>query len=299
MTQERRVLRRLPSRIVRSYGVTERHLKEMSQQPDNLCVEEEQGILVAEPLGERLALHYGFTNQETMRTRFGPLLKQLIEAAKGRGQFENIFLLFADQPMRTYLDPLFGHNGFEPREEWFVMQRAVLESDANVTAEAPGITLRPAAIDDLDSMVALGATAFGGQRLSRDALAALGEKAAYLSVAVGGDGLAGYLPVMIRSDRAFLGPLVVRSDWRDRGVGRSLVRHALAWLSQNEVWKADAPVSPKDPHLHNLSRELGFTQQQMGITYVRPLEFVLKPTLDIPRYEPKRLGVWGIKPGWG
>lgn len=298
MTQGRRVLRSLPAKTVRSFGVTERDLKEMAQRPENLCIEEEQGLLVAEPLGESLTLHYGFTGLEAVRGRFAALLERLVEAAKERGRFASISLLFADRPQRPYLEPLFRHSGFEPQEEWFALTRTVAEADADTPVDSGGVVLRPAASADLDVLATLESMAPGGQGVSCTALAALMEAAVYLPVAVAGGALMGFLALRQRGDRGLLGPLVVHPSGRERGVGHQLVRGALAWLAQNEVWKAEATAGLEDTYLQGLYQELGFIQQQMGITYRRPLDFTLKPTLDIPKTEPKRLGVWGVKPRW-
>jgi ribosomal-protein-alanine acetyltransferase len=86
--------------------------------------------------------------------------------------------------------------------------------------------LRPATIDDLDSLIALEQRAFTGDRLSRRALRYLLTAATTATLVDEHDGrLRGYAIVLFHRQRAHarLYSIAVDSEWRGRGIGQTLL----------------------------------------------------------------------------
>lgn len=122
---------------------------------------------------------------------------------------------------------------------------------------APSTTLRPAALDDHDAIVALpdlsdSTRRFVGRELAR-------EVARHLVVACDGDEVVGFASTTRQPDEVHLLDIVVRVDHRRHGIGRRMVT-TLAGLAADDGATAmtlEARVSnPAGPPLY---RSLGFS----------------------------------------
>jgi ribosomal protein S18 acetylase RimI-like enzyme len=97
------------------------------------------------------------------------------------------------------------------------------------------VTVRPARPDDLDALVRLDTTA--PRDPSRAGLIRQWVAAGECHVAEAGGEIVGY---GVLNDRFFhqgnLDMLMVRADWRRRGVGRSLLRHLASLCPSPKFW---------------------------------------------------------------
>jgi len=285
--------------LLRSFWLTREACEWLERERPQLVVAEERGILVGEPSGRQLALHYAFPDADAMRQRFPQMLERLLQGTNRAAFSEGVVVRFADHPNRPYVEPVLVGCAFRVRREWLEMVLAELpEVDLPPDELLEGIVLRPIATDDYEGVAALDKAAFGVRDhiVAHGGVAAMVEKAAEFRVAEGSrDGrLAGYLHLLVQPERTGeVAHVAVHPDFQRAGLGEAMMRWALACFRGRDLRRATLEVEVDNGPAIALYRKLGFVPRTTGLTYRRPIdEAEVKKILKKQRGTYIKFGKW-------
>jgi len=285
--------------LLRSFWLTRDACERLEQERPQLVVAEERGMVIGEPSGRQLALHYAFPDADAMRQRFPEMLERLLQGADKAAFSEGVVVRFADHPNRPYVEPVLLGCVFELLREWLEMLLAELpEGDLPPDELLEGIVLRPIAVDDYEGVAALDNAAFG----ERDHIVAHGGVAAMVTDATEfrvaerrQDGrLLGYLHLLVQPERTGeVAHVAVHPDFQRGGLGEAMMRWALAWFRGRDLRRATLEVEVDNGPAIALYRKLGFVPGTTGLTYCRPIdEAEVRKIMESQRGTYIKFGKW-------
>ena len=152
----------------------------------------------------------------------------------------------------------------------------------DVPAVAGQVVLRPAASDDIVAIAEIERTSFSDP-WSRDAFQSLlGVPAVQFAVATCGDRVAGFLVMWLAADEAEIANLAVAADARRRGIGKSLLTHAIRLARQSSASVMFLEVRESNAAARELYSSHGFVAVGRRKRYYRrPEEDALVLRFDI------------------
>jgi [ribosomal protein S18]-alanine N-acetyltransferase len=155
-----------------------------------------------------------------------------------------------------------------------------------VSGPAP-VTIRPAAPDDLDAVVAIERQSFTDPPWSRASFTALVDSPrAFFSVACAAGTVVGYVVAWVVGDEAEVANLAVAPEWRGRGVGAVLLDAALSEARQGGAHVAHLEVRDSNKAARALYGSRGFTPVGRRRRYYQsPVEDAVLLRCDLRRAE--------------
>ena len=285
--------------LLRSFWLTREACERLERERPQLVVAEDGGIVVGQPSGRQLALHYAFPDADAMRQRFPEMLERLLQGIDRAVFSEGVVVRFADHPNRPYVEPVLLGCAFQVLREWLEMVLAELpEGDLPADEFLEGIALRPIAADDYEEVATLDNAAFGdGEHImAHGGVAQMVEDAAEFRVAERRqDGrLVGYLHLLVQPERSGeVAHVAVHPDFQRRGLGEAMMRWALAWFRGRDLRRATLEVEVENGPAIALYRKLGFVPGTTGLTYRRPIdEAEVRKILEKQRGTYIKFGQW-------
>lgn len=283
---------------LRSFWLTREACESLEREHPQLVVAEERAILIGEPSGRQLALHYAFPDADAVRQRFPQMLDRLLQGAD-RAALSRVVVRFADHPNRPYVEPVLLGCAFEVWREWLEMLLPDLpEAPLPPDELLEGVVLRPIVPADYDDVAALNRTAFPRRDhiAEQDAVAEMVANAAEFRVAERrADGrLAGYLHLLVRPERTGeVAHVAVHPDFQRAGLGEAMMRWAAAWFREQDLRRATLEVEVDNASAIALYRKLGYVPGTTGLTYRRPIdEAEVKKILEKQRGTYVKFGKW-------
>ena len=262
--------------LLRSMTLAEAEFRTLEQEQPDLIVADEEAILIGLPNGPNIELHYAFPDRDAFVRRFPDMFKRLAAAADQEQTPLGFRFRLTDRTSRPYLEPVLSAHAFEVIREWMVMALVELPEGAPpADAVAPGYALRPARPDDAAAIAELDAAAFPTPVLSPEVVGDLASQAPALRVLedVASSRAVGFLRLRHDAPGAgYIADLAIHPDYQRRGLGEATTRWALAWFRQEGLRRAALTVSVDNVPAVALYRKLGFTPQEMGLDYRRPID---------------------------
>ena len=262
--------------VLRSMTLSEADFRTLEKERPDLIVVDADAVLIGLPHGPNMELHYAFPDRDAFVRRFPDMFQRLVAAVNQEQTPLGFRFRLTDRTSRPYLEPVLSAHAFEVIREWMVMALVELpECEPPTDAVAPGYTLRPARPDDAEAIAALDAAAFPTPVLSPEVVRDLASQAPALRVLeeVASSRAVGFL--RLRHDApgvGYISDVAIHPDWQRRGLGEATTRWALARFRQEGLRRAALTVSVDNRPAVALYRKLGFTPQEMGLDYRRPID---------------------------
>lgn len=261
---------------LRSMTLSEAEFRTLEKERPNLIVAEQDAMLIGLPHGPNIELHYAFPDRDAFVQHFPDMFQRLVAAVDQEQTPLGFRFRLTERTSRPYLEPVLFAHAFEVIREWMVMELVELPEGVPATdAVAPGYVLRPARPDDAEALAELDAAAFPMPVLSPEVVQDLASQAPALRVLedVASSRAVGFL--RLRHDApgvGYISDLAIHPDCQRRGLGEATTRWALAWFRQEGLRRAALTVSVDNGPAVALYRKLGFTPQEMGLDYRRPID---------------------------
>lgn len=272
---EKDVFERGSRSLVRAFEVTRQEVRRLQEERPELALSEDEGVMLLQPKRNRAWLFYGFNNLDALRREFKPMFERLVSALKPGEASRGIFLWFADQPNRPYVEPVFIDCFFELKHEWMEMALARLPEDAVADEVAPGFVLRRGSSGEQEAAAAIDVAAFADETWQAEDFVDAASEASEFRVLKERDGsrVVGYVGLWLEEGRVGkIDLLGVHPDFRRRGLAEAMLRWSLAWFRGQGVRRARLTVHTDNAAAIALYRKLGFTHQRSGLTYRRPTD---------------------------
>ena len=262
--------------VLRSMTLSESDFRTLEKERPDLIVVDEDAVLFGLPHGPGMELHYAFPHRDAFVRRFPDMFLRLVAAVNQEQTPLGFRFRLTDRTSRPYLEPVLSAHAFEVIREWMVMALVELpERAAPNDAVAPGYTLRPARADDAEAISELDAAAFPTPVLSPEVVQDLASQAPALRVLEDAESGRAVGFLRLRHDApgvGYISDLAIHPDCQRRGLGEATMRWALAWFRQEGLRRAALTVSVDNGPAIALYRKLGFTPQEMGLDYRRPID---------------------------
>ncbi len=262
--------------LVRSFTLSEEAFRAIERERPDRVVVDGDAVLVGQPHGAVLNLHYAFPDRDAFARQFPEVLRRLLPTVRQEDAPLGFRLRLTDRTNRPYLEPVLFAQAFELSGEWMAMSLAELPDDEGPGEDiADGYKLRPARPEDAESIVELDAVAFltpvltttavRGQLSDTPALRMLVEKASGRAV--------GFLRLRLGAPGVgHVANVAVHPELQRRGLGEAMMRWAFAWFRQEGLRRATLTVTVDNGAAIALYRKLGFTQGDVGLDYRRPID---------------------------
>ena len=262
--------------VVRHVALSEDGFRAIERDKPNHIVVDDAAVLFAQPRRQRIDLHYAFPDRDAFGRQFPAMLQQLVAAVSPDDGPLGFWFRLTERTSRPYLEPVLFAHAFELRREWMEMSLSELpETGPPADGIAQGFLLREPRRDDVEQIVLLEELAFPNPMLTVDAVEeALNSPSVYRvleetrSGALVGSLVAERRPVATGR----VTNIVVHPDFQRRGLGEAMLRWSLAWFRQEGLHRATLNVAADNAPAIALYRKLGFTPQEFGIDYRRPID---------------------------
>jgi ribosomal protein S18 acetylase RimI-like enzyme len=269
--------RALQRGALRHATIAEEAFRALEAERPGLIVSDEGALLVGVPHGAALDLQYAFRDRDAFAQRFPEMLLRIARAAKQSEAPLGLRFRLTARSDRAYVEPVLRASAFELSREWWRMVLHELPSDAAPRdALAPGFAVRGARLEDAEAIAELDAIAFEASFLTssvvRDGM--LEERhVVRLLEETSTERAAGFL--RLRSEgtaTGYVSDIAVHPDYQRRGLGEALMRWALGWFREQGLRRAALTVNTGNAPAIALYRKLGFTPDEMGLDYRRPID---------------------------
>ena len=262
--------------VVRHVALSEQAFRALERERPELIVADGDAVLIGQPYQGALSLQYAFPNRDAFARLFTPLFERLLPAIRQEEAPLGIRFRLTNRSDRPYLEPLLSRHAFELSREWMKMRLFELPDETATLDEiSPGFTLRDAVPNDAEAIVELDAAALPLSALTpqvvRHELSSVPVLRMLAETATGR--AVGFL--RLRKDRPATGhvaDIAVHPERQRRGLGEAMTRWALAWFRREGLRQASLTVSTDNAPAIALYRKLGFTSDEMGFDYRRPID---------------------------
>jgi ribosomal-protein-alanine N-acetyltransferase len=266
---------RLQQGALRHSEITKDAAGQIEQEHPELIAFDNANIVVAQPNGTFVLLHYAFANRDTFVRSFPALFDRIVPALDASEAPFGIRLRVTEVSSRAYIEPVLKTHAFELMREWFRMTLAELPEDASADDEiVRGFLLRPAAEGDIEAIAALEASVFPMTFFTPERTASLIQGKAVLRVLEDRQTqqVAGFLHLRSADGGGYISDVAVSPTYQRRGLGKAMLRWSFAWFQKQGMRRASLTVSTDNAGAIALYRELGFTIAQTGLDYRRPVD---------------------------
>ncbi len=260
---------------LRHVALSEAELRALERERPGLVVTEGDAVLIGWPASGAINLQYAFPDQGAFAGKFSAMLQRLLPAVEGVDAPIGVCLRLVERSARTYVEPVLVSNAFELVREWCHMSLAELPSRAGPADElATGFVLRPARPEDAAAIAEMDAASFVIPSLTPSVAREQIERAPVLHMLedTTGGRLIGYLQLGVHAPAGYVSELVVHPDYQRRGLGEAMLRWGLEWFRSQQIASAKLTVNTDNAPAIALYRKLGFTPEQFGLDYRRPID---------------------------
>ncbi len=245
-----------------------------AQQHPELAARDGDDVVLGQPLGEQLTVHYAFEDPEGLRKGFATLLEQI--EAGNTDRFKRLYLYFDDHPNRPFIEPVIRQSAFEVIYEMVYLVREDLSS-----MPSPG-DIRPATEADIDAIIALDQACYEAAPLGIAEVTELLSRGHELFTLKSDEDLVGY--VYARREDEMTGHIArlgVKPEARREGNGYTLLTQALGVLRDKGCVRATtlAPVDRKAAV--DLCKKAGFAPRHTVLLYAKEPGAKVKKTLGL------------------
>lgn len=268
--------RRTQRGALRHAALSEADFRRLVRERPELVVQDGDAVLIGQPIRRMIRLHYAFPSRDAFSLQFPGMLQRLLPAVgAGEGPFGLRFRLM-DRPSRPYVEPVLTSQAFEMTREWMLMRLIELPDDGSPGDDvAPGLVLRPARPADIEAIVRLEDLAFPSSVLTVEAAqealrTALLDRV--LEETSSGEIAGSLLAERREQATGHIATIAVHPDFQRRGLGEAVMRWALAWFRTEGLKRASLTVDVDNGPAIALYRKLGFTPDEFGLDYRRPIE---------------------------
>lgn len=256
--------------------LSEAEFRELERKRPGHIIVDGDAVLIGEASAGAIGLQYAFPDRDAFARRFPSMLQGLLSAVDLQEAPLGVRFRLTERSDRPYLEPVLFANAFEVVREWLRMTLPELPEGGPAKDElAPGFLLRPAVPADADAIAELDAVAFLMPSLTAPVARQLIEQAPTFRVLE--DSAAGRAVGYLRlredaPDVGYVTDVAVHPEWQRRGLGEATMRWALAWFRSQGLKRAALKVNTDNAAAIALYRKLGFTPNQIGLDYRRPLD---------------------------
>jgi len=261
--------------LLRSFELSEAEFRELEREHADHIVVEGEAVLVAQPRGHQIDLHYAFPDRDAFARQFPAMFQRLVAAVRPDEGPLGFRLKLTDAPSRPYVEPVLSAQAFELIRDWVRMALAELPADVECSDDlAPGFVLRPAGPDDAEAIAQLEAVAFAVSWLTPAVARRMLAQAQVLRLLeeTSTGRAAGFLHVRLDPPTGYVSDVAVHPDYQRRGLGEALLRWALGWFRQQGLRSAALTVNTDNAPAIALYRKLGFAPAETGLDYRRPID---------------------------
>lgn len=261
---------------LRSVELSEEEFRALERARPELIAVEGDAVLVGQPRRERIDLHYAFPDRDAFARQFPGMFERIAVVARQDEAPLGFRFRLTERSDRPYVEPLLFAHAFELNREWMEMTLFDLAQGAPPSDElAPGFVLRAAGPEDTEAIVRLEEVCFPNPQLTvAQAREAVRRAAVFRVLEERQSGaLVGSLLMERRPpSTGYISTIAVDPDWQRRGLGEALMRWALAWFRERGLRRVSLTVSTWNAPAIALYRKLGFSVEQIGLDYRRPID---------------------------
>lgn len=258
---------------VRNLLLPQREFMALIETPGCVTVRTENGLVAGQPLGRRLSVYYAFRSRDQMTDHFLSLFRQMLDQARQRAKFDQVFMTFEDNPNRPWAEPLFAEAGFQPYGEWTRLALVDPESWKPQPDLPCTLTIREATESDVETIAKIDATCFGVASWGLEGQQTLLHQLAWTAIAEADGRAVGYVQIRRTPDNVGeIFELAVLPEARGRRYGAQLLERALTWCVEADVRRVEVTVPMDQQAGLDLMRRYGFSAQRSGFTYHRPAD---------------------------
>ncbi len=264
---------RMPLRYLE---LSEDGFRALEREQPELVVSDREAVLVGQPRQQRIDLHYAFPNRDAFARQFAGMFSALAQAIDAEEAPLGFRFRLTERSSRPYVEPVLIAQAFELRREWMEMSLAELPDGGPDRDEvAPGFTLRPVRIEDVEAIVRLEEVAFPNPALTPDSAQGAMDTAARYGVLE--ETTTGNIAGSLLTERqppaaGHVASIAVHPDFQRRGLGEATLRWALASFRRDGLRRATLTVTVDNAPAIALYRKLGFAPGNVGLDYVRPTD---------------------------
>lgn len=277
---QKRLLTELPERLLRTFGVDADEVERLAREPGVFATEAENGIVLGQVMGDRLALHYAFDAVESMRLQFKEAFDQVEAEAATVPGVEQVEIQFNDVNNRPPIEIILFNSAFHRGEDWLLMGRRLPVEPADEPLPElleDGAHYRPAAEADIEALVAIDAAAYGEAAVGGSVLASWLQRGHVFALVEREGHAVGYIAYQQQGQRGIVRRLGVGPDERRRGYGSALLARAVDALVRVGARRLELIIIPGAETI-GFARANGLSQQGAGLTYRKKLGEKPEPT---------------------
>ncbi len=260
--------------LLRSVELSEAEFREIERaHADHIAVDGE-AVLIAQPRGYQIDLHYAFPDRDTFTRQFPSLFDRIASAVRTDEGPLGFRLKLRDAPSRPYVEPVLLAQAFEATRDWWRMTLDELPAAKASDAVAPGFLLRRARPDDAEAIAQIDTAAFSTPWLTpQEARGMVREETLRVLEEIGTPRVVAY--VSSRADftgAGYVSDIAVHPEYQRRGLGETMLRWALASFREQGYGRAALTLSTDNGPAIALYRKLGFAHAESGVDYRRPID---------------------------
>lgn len=260
--------------LLRSVELSEAEFRALERAHGDHIAVDGEAVLIAQPHGYQIDLHYAFPDRDSFSRQFPPLFARIASAARTDEGALGYRLKLRDAPSRPYVEPVLLAQAFEATRYWWRMTLDELPQAKASDAIAAGFVLRPAGPNDAEAIAQIDEAAFSTPWLTpQEARGMVREETLRVLEEIGTKRAVAYL--RLRADftgAGYISDVAVHPEYQRRGLGEAMLRWSLAWFRAQGYRNAALTVSTDNGPAIALYRKLGLAPAESGIDYRRPVD---------------------------
>jgi ribosomal-protein-alanine N-acetyltransferase len=260
--------------LLRSVDLTQARLEELERSHPDYIVTEGDALLIADPRGPQIDLHYAFPDRDAFARQFPEMFRRVAVAVTSDDGALGYLLKLRSSGDRPYVEPVLRAQWFEIAREWLRMTIAGLPETSPNDDVAPGFVLRPVRPDDAEAILDIDRAAFAMPWLTpQQARGEAGGQTLRVLEQRVPRRVVGYLRLRESvPGEGYISDVAVHPAYQRRGLGEALLRWALASFRAQGLERAALTVSTDNGGAIALYRKLGFVTAETGLDYRRPVD---------------------------